>query len=189
MKWILVVLVLVSGCRAVGDSFSCLLDHDDEWERKSCESQRASARAHDRSNGREAEEREVRERDDDLRAREAYRAAIEPCRDGHARACFVTALYEDRHGAPSAQVEGRYRFACVSGIGRACFMAGEHARTRGDGDPMNLQQLALASFAHGCQLGDGESCRAGLELDPARTDLLEAGCAARYRWACERLGR
>ena len=35
----------------------------------------------------------------------------------------------------------------------------------------------------------GESCRAGLELEPARTDLLEAACAARYRWAFERLGR
>lgn len=60
-------------------------------------------------------------------------------------------------------------------MGRACFLAGVHARSR---------PLALASFTHGCELGDGESCRAGLELDPARTDLREHACAAGYRWGC-----
>jgi hypothetical protein len=51
------------------------------------------------------------------------------------------------------------------------------------------RELALASFTHGCSLGNGDSCRAGLELDPARSDLLESACAARYQWACAKLGR
>ena len=139
-----------------------------------------------------------RARDQDMQAHLEYRAAIGRCDASDARACFVTALYEDRHGASSSQVEPRYRFACVTGdIGRACFLAGAHARTRIRADVIDkpspesttARDLALASFSHGCELRDGESCRAGLELDPTRIDLVEAACAARYSWACTQLGR
>jgi hypothetical protein len=76
-------------------------------------------------------------------------------------------------------------------------MAGAHARTRVSTDGIEqhsdqsiaARQLALASFTHGCALRDGESCRAGFELDPTRVDLLETACAEHYRCACTMLGR
>lgn len=194
MKWLVFVIALASlaslasGCRAVGDTLVCLT-YNDEWKQKACDDQAAENRAYDRKHGAEDDRRAVREHDEDLQARQEYRAAIEPCAAGYARACFITALYEDRHGAPSATVEPRYRLACVGGVGRACFMAGAHARTRAGADPTSGRQLALASFTQGCELGDGDSCRAGVELDPMRIDLVETACAAHYPWACTMLGR
>jgi hypothetical protein len=197
MKWLVFVIAFASGCHAVGDTLDCLMSFDDEWKQDACESAHASDRAFERKERLDTERSAQRDHDADLRMREEYKASIGPCGNGDARACFVTALYEDRHGAPSVAVESRYRFACGSGIGRACFMAGSHERTLVSDDviekrsPRSIEarQLALASFTHGCALRDGESCRAGLDLDPTRIDLVETACAAHYGWACTMLGR
>ena len=174
------LLPFASACHAVVDTLSCL-KYDDEWEQDACHAGQRRDDARQRARVAEAERSAQRDRDQDMQARVEYRAAVGPCGAGDARACFVTAFYEDRHGAPASQVEPRYRFACVAGaIGRACFLAGAHAQTR---------DLALASFSHGCELRDGESCRAGLDLAPTRSDLVETACAAHYGWACTLLGR
>jgi hypothetical protein len=195
MKWLLLLITLASGCYSLGDTLTCL-NYNDKWKYESCKAEEAHKRDRERKLGGEGEHRAQLDRDAELRAREVYRAALGPCQAGHAPACFATALYEDRHGAPSSKVEPRYRFACVAGVGRACFMAGTHARSRIDTnasgrglDTPSARELAIASFAHGCELRDGDSCRAGLELEPDRLELLEDACAAHHREACTRLGR
>jgi len=191
MRWLVLLLVFASGCHSFGDSLACMT-RNEVWKQRECEAERRYSREHEANLVDPSAE--LRQ-DAEIRARHEYGEAIEPCRAGDARACFVTALYEERQGASSARVESRYRFACVQGVARACFMAGTHARARVSTDvidprsPESASQLALASFSHGCELRDGDSCRAGWEIDPTRTDLLETACAAHYRWACTELGR
>jgi len=196
MKWLVFVvlgisfvLVFAPGCHAVGDTLVCM-SRDDEWKQEACEDQRRSSRYEEEHRAEWAAQRAQLEREAQMNA---YLAVRGSCEAGDARACFNTALYEERYGAPYLKIEPHYRLACTGGVGRACFVVGAHARTR-ISDPRSAEsaaarELALASFTHGCELGDSDSCHAGLELDPTRVDLVKTACAAEQGWACRILGR
>jgi hypothetical protein len=169
-----IAFAALTGCYRIGDAVVCAPSHHYD----SCRAGERAVREDDERAEHARERRELEAHDVMLDERDAYRRAIAPCEAGDARACLTVAIYDDRHGAPDSQVEPRYRLACVSGVGRACYLAGAHERAH------ERRDLALASFEHGCELRDGESCYAGFELDGARIDLLQGACQQRFADAC-----
>ena len=176
MRWIAVLLALSCGCAAV-QKLGCAMEKSSSAEERCSEEVDADSAVSSAERAR-AEKRALEHNDEKIAEREHYRAARQPCAEGDARACYTVALYDDHHGASDAQVEPRYRQACIAGVAHACFFAGEH-------EPAG--ELKLASYDHGCALGDPEACLAGWHMDHGRRDLLEAACHDHFRDSCQLL--